>query len=228
MMAQSRTESTWDTYNYGKYINQFPPNTIKAIWPYERIKKNICRQKMSIMFNEICLYIYIYIYIYTIVSQKEEHKIFAVAIQYHINKIKTSSGSSHRVKWFHVLLCNKHFNICTVGRGNKIHRLHLCRWVRPLTNKCPGYITKQSDGEVTEMLELQGMQSTPSLPSLPGQLGVVAIDRVLYMCQMELNCVLMPNWITWNRTVLTINCVCFKTILILNWIVWIRTFDQTE
>ena len=42
-------------------INQFPPNTIKAIRQYERIKKKICRQKMSIMFNEICLYIYRYI-----------------------------------------------------------------------------------------------------------------------------------------------------------------------
>ena len=28
---------------------------------YERINKEICRQKMSIIFNEICIYIYIYI-----------------------------------------------------------------------------------------------------------------------------------------------------------------------
>ena len=63
MIAQSRAESTRDTYNYGQYINQFPLNTIKAIREYERIQKKICRQKMSIMFNEI--YIYIYIYIYT-------------------------------------------------------------------------------------------------------------------------------------------------------------------
>ena len=27
MMAQSRVESTRDTYNYGQYINQFPPPT---------------------------------------------------------------------------------------------------------------------------------------------------------------------------------------------------------
>ena len=27
MMAQSRAESTGDTYNNGQYINQFPPNT---------------------------------------------------------------------------------------------------------------------------------------------------------------------------------------------------------
>ena len=69
MIAQSRAESTGDIYNYGKYINQFPSNTIKAIRKYETIQKKICRRKMSIMFNEICineemLPIYIYIYIY--------------------------------------------------------------------------------------------------------------------------------------------------------------------
>ena len=50
-------------------------------------------------------------------------------------------------------------------------------------NECPGYDTKQSDGEVPAMLELWGMQSTPLLPSLPGPLwpGVVAPDRALSM-----------------------------------------------
>ena len=62
-MAQSWAESTRDTYNYGQYLNQFPPNMIKVIREYERIQKKICRHKMSIMFNEICIYIYIYIYI---------------------------------------------------------------------------------------------------------------------------------------------------------------------
>ena len=38
----------------------------------------------------------------------------------------------------------------------------------PLHNKCLEYDTKQSDGEVSVMLELWGMQSTPSLPSFPG------------------------------------------------------------
>ena len=69
MIAQSRAESTWDTFNYGKYLNQFPPNTIKVIREFRRIQKKICRHKISTMFNEICineemLPIYIYIYIY--------------------------------------------------------------------------------------------------------------------------------------------------------------------
>ena len=67
--------------------------------------------------------------------------------------------------------------------GCRIHRLLLCRGVRPPPNKCPGYDTKQSDGEVPAVLELWGMWSTPSWPLLPGPLwpGVVAPDRALPM-----------------------------------------------
>ena len=72
---------------------------------------------------------------------------------------------------------------CPVSWGCRIHWLHLCRGVRPPLTKCPGYDTKQSDGEVPAMLELWGMRSTPSLPSLPGPLWprVVAPDRALSM-----------------------------------------------
>ena len=73
MMAQSRAESTRDTYNYEQYLNQFPPNTIKVIREFERIQKRICRREVSIVFNEICIneemlpkYTYIYIYILSI------------------------------------------------------------------------------------------------------------------------------------------------------------------
>ena len=38
------------------------------------------------------------------------------------------------------------------------------------SNKCSGYDTKQSDGEVPVILDLWGIQSTPSLSSLPGPL----------------------------------------------------------
>ena len=37
-------------------------------------------------------------------------------------------------------------------------------------NECPGYDTKQSDGEVPAMQELRGIRSAPSLPLLPGRL----------------------------------------------------------
>ena len=77
------------------------------------------------------------------------------------------------------------------------------------------------------------MRSTPSLPSLSGPLwpGVVVPDKVLLMGQTELKCVLMLNWIAWNRTVLTfklctytkLNCLKRKGFCMLNWIVWNRT-----
>ena len=62
-------------------------------------------------------------------------------------------------------------------------------------NDCPWYDIKQSDGEAL------GMWSTLSLPLLPGPLWprLVAPDRVLFMGQIELNCVIMLNWIIWNR-----------------------------
>ena len=55
--------------------------------------------------------------------------------------------------------------------------------------------TKQSDGEVLVMLELWGMQSAFSLLSFPDLLwpGVVALDRVLSMVQIEINCLLAVN-----------------------------------
>ena len=46
---------------------------------------------------------------------------------------------------------------CPVGWGCRIHQLHLCRGVIPPPHECPGYDTKQSDGEVPAMLELWGM-----------------------------------------------------------------------
>ena len=42
------------------------------------------------------------------------------------------------------------------------------------------------------------------------------------MGQIELNRVLMLNWIVWNKTVLTSVCKQ-KTVLMLNWTVWNRT-----
>ena len=49
-------------------------------------------------------------------------------------------------------------------------------------NKCPGYDTKQADGEAQVMLKFWRIQSNPLLPLLPGHPlwpRVVAPDRVL-------------------------------------------------
>ena len=96
-----------------------------------------------------------------------------------------------------------------IGRSYRIHRLLLCKGVRPLSNECLVYDAKRSDSEVPVMMEIWGMRSTPLLTSLPGPLmpGAVASDRVLSIGQIELNCILMLNWIVCNKTALTFNCV---------------------
>ena len=93
--------------------------------------------------------------------------------------------------------------LCPFGWSYKIHTLQLYREVRPSPNECPGYDTKQSDDEVPVMLELWRMRSTPSLPLLPVPHwpGIVAPDRALSMGWIELNYIIMLNWIVWIRTV---------------------------
>ena len=83
-----------------------------------------------------------------------------------------------------------------VGWGCRIPTASLQRGKTP-PNKYPGYDTKQSDGEAPVMLDILEMRSISSLPLLSGPLwpGEVAPDRVLSMGQIELNSVLMLNWI---------------------------------
>ena len=94
--------------------------------------------------------------------------------------------------------------VCPVGWGCIIHWLLLYVGVN-LQNNFPGYNTNESDGEAPVMLQLWGMKSTPSLSSLSCPLWprVVALDRVVSMGQIELNFLLMLNWIALNRIVLT-------------------------
>ena len=68
---------------------------------------------------------------------------------------------------------------------------------------CPGYDTKQSDGEVPAVLELWGMRSTPSLPSLPGSLwpSMVAPDKGPIYGLNRTNSILMLKWIVWVNSI---------------------------
>ena len=63
--------------------------------------------------------------------------------------------------------------------------------------------TIQSDDNVPVMLKIWRIRSTPSLLSLLGRIwpGLVALDGVLTMGQIELNWVLILNWIIWYRTI---------------------------
>ena len=68
MMAYEGCESARDSF--GKFINQFQPETKTVIRKLERILNKLYRQNLFLLFNETCLneqllpnYIYIYIYI---------------------------------------------------------------------------------------------------------------------------------------------------------------------
>ena len=68
------------------------------------------------------------------------------------------------------------------------------------------------------MLELWGMRSILSLLSLLGPLWslVVAPDRALSMGQIEINFILLLNWIAWNKTVFDVETV---------YSCWIKLFE---
>ena len=94
---------------------------------------------------------------------------------------------------------------CPVGRCCRIHWLHICRGVRPLTSVVHMTLNNL-------MMRFQyswsfgGMQSKYLLPSLPGPLWPrgVTPDKGQSMGEIELNCVLMLNWIARNRSVMTL------------------------
>ena len=166
---------------------------------------------------------------------------FTLALGY-----RTSKGPINGLNWNVqsftkdlLLLVIWNHTACLVSWGCRIHWLLFCNMCPGYdTNMCPGYDTKQSNGEATVMLELWGMWSTSSMLLLPSPYwpGVVALDGVLYMGQIELNCVLMLKWILWNRTVLTfkvctytkLNCLKLNCFCMLNWIVWNQTIFDIE
>ena len=101
--------------------------------------------------------LYFYIYIFWLVVSLDFF-FFLHTVVYKV--FLSNSNNLPRVVWFQVFLSNtnKHI-VCPVGWGCRIHLY-----------ECPGYDTKQSDGEVPVIVELWGMQSTSSLSSLPGPL----------------------------------------------------------
>ena len=130
-----------------------------------------------------------------------------------------SQSACLTVAVLHTCMCSPSCHILLtfpVGWSCRIHWLHLCRGLR-LPNECSRYYIKQSNREAPIIPEFWRMWSTPSLPLLPGPLwpGVVALDRVLPMGQIELfwlsklsaNKCHMLNWFVRNRTVWSFNCV---------------------
>ena len=94
---------------------------------------------------------------------------------------------------------------CPVSWGYRIHRLHLCRRVRPppSPNECSWYDNKQSDGEVPVMLVALGNVEHPFISNAPSSTLAPNCSTwwALSVGWIELNCILMINWIVWIRIV---------------------------
>ena len=84
----------------------------------------------------ICKYIYKYAFAHT-------------DVYIHMLKYDYKPSYNHFISFFLSLYLYIYIYIYSpVGWGCRIHQLLLCRGVRPPTNECLGYDTKQSDGEV--------------------------------------------------------------------------------
>ena len=55
MMAREGHESTREPVKYGKFINQFQPDIKTNIWRFEKIETKISSQRLSVIFNQLCL-----------------------------------------------------------------------------------------------------------------------------------------------------------------------------
>ena len=136
------------------------------------------------------------------------------------------SESRMRDWWTCFIQYDKHFFNSTklpgsVGVSFEIHRLHLCRGLRlhPTPDESLEYNKKQSEGEAPVMVEIWGIRITPSLSSFPSQLWpwVVALDRALYMGQIELNSVVILTELFEIKVFLHLTVWKQKTVLMLNW-----------
>ena len=140
----------------------------------------------------------------------------------HVNVCKRMTNvrllGFHKSTWNHLGVCKKwaqarlrmlstkwvyKLYICPIGWGCRIHRLHLCREVRPPhLNECPGYDTKQSDGEVPVLLGLWEMWSTLhshcSKSTLAPNSSILMLNWIVWIRTVWL------NWIAWNS--LNLNC----------------------
>ena len=111
------------------------------------------------------------------------------------------------VGWDFFWILERNINAYSGNWGCRIHPLFLCRGLNHPPQRVSRYDIKQSGFQVPVKQELSGMQCTLSLLSLldPQWPRLVAPDRVRSRSRVELNSVLMLNWITWNRTVWHLN-----------------------
>ena len=106
-------------------------------------------------------------------------------------------------RWIKVSYLNQ-FRECRVFRIPYVYFTHL--YIMGMLQKAY-YVRCQNCSILNySVLELWGVWSNTLLTLFPDPLWprMVVLNRALCMGNVELNCVFMRNWITWNRTVLTL------------------------
>ena len=152
----------------------------KFLWPYSIIDVLATRTTTTFL-PEFCLHSY---YIRTLTSLETPNAIILL-----LNRM---SGWMIRntIAWEENVAFQIYVNLGLLNKPNP----PMQRSKNP-TNECPRYDTKQSDCDVSVMLELWGTWSTPSLPSRPGPLwpGVVSPNKAQSMGLIEPICALVLN-----------------------------------
>ena len=88
-------------------------------------------------------------------------KIFSSLVILRENHLKLSQTRCNPLIWLWFITNTRNSkNDCPVGWSCRIYQLLLYRGVRHPVNECPGYDTKQSDGETPVIQELWGMWNT--------------------------------------------------------------------
>ena len=84
------SRETWEINNYGRCINQFPPNTMRSIWQYVcYIQRNLCIY--------ICTFVYIYIVYISNINHLLAHDLNDFKYHY-ISTIDLQSPPSNAIK----------------------------------------------------------------------------------------------------------------------------------
>ena len=103
MMAQSWAESTWEITNYGRFINQFPPNIIRSIRQFERINKKYVDKKCL-----LCSIKYVYVCVWGVLKGIGPQMVSNIVFKFLKNFIYTNptriSDVLVRLVWFSVFV----------------------------------------------------------------------------------------------------------------------------
>ena len=181
-MPQNQTKSNHKYISVGDHSEGWPEGSLFISYNTEMLVSALLLSLDCFTLPSICT-------LYWMLSKEASSTIFNSLVWLNLGLNHSLPMAIGELYWYWIIYSISHFltlsnphsnSVCPVGWDSKIYWLLFYEEVRAPANECPGYDTKQFDGEVPVMLELWGMWSTLSLPSLPSPRwrGVVAPDKV--------------------------------------------------